>query len=461
MFAIGMGAMMSSMNSSIINVCLPTLVKQLNTDFATIQWVILSFLLVVTGLMLSTGRLGDMVGKKIVYMVGLVIFTLASFLCGFSPSVEWLIGFRVLQGLGGVMMQALAAAIITEAFPPAERGTALGVIGAVISIGIALGPGIGGIMIGLAGWRTVFWVNVPLGLITLIAVYKNVPYSSPTQSGQKFDVIGSLILLLTLTSYSLAMTMGQNMGFRHNLIICLLAGAGTGLLLFVLVESKIKHPMMNLGMFRHAMFSLNLFTGLLVFVSLGGLFIIPFYLELVKGYSPFEMGLLMMAVPIMMAGVAMKAGRVSDKYGSKGISLIGLLFIGGGCLTTSTLDVDTGVVGYLLRLAPLGVGFGLFQAPNSSAIMGSAPREHLGVASGLMALSRNLGNATGIPLFGAVFSIIVFSGIGPGALDSIVSLAPEELVKGIRGAYQLAAVMTIIPFVLSTLAWLDGRRRKV
>jgi len=426
MVAIGLGVIMATLNVSIINVSLPTLVTEFQTDFATIQWVVLSFLLAVTGLMLGVARMGDMFGKKKVYTLGLVLFILGSLLCGFSFSVGWLIGLRTLQGIGGVMMQALGMAIITEVFPSHERGKAMGVMGGLISVGLALGPAIGGILIGLVGWRSIFWVNVPLGMITWVAVRRFVPDTAPGQSGQRFDVIGALILLLTLLFYALAMTLGQNRGFDNRLILGLLTAAGVGLLGFLAVEANVSQPMMDLKLFKNPLFGINLLMGLMVFIGLGGFFIIPFFLELVKGYPPEHVGLLMMVVPAFMGLVSMKAGSLSDRFGPRGISLLGLLILAGGFLTTSSLRADISPMGFLLRLAPIGMGFGMFQAPNSSAIMGAAPLQHLGTASGLLALSRTLGQTTGLPLFGAIFTAMVLT---EGPLSSVSDITGASSMR--------------------------------
>src|ERR671933_1238121 len=177
MLGIGLGVLMFTLDTSIVNIALPTLVKQLNTSFATIQWVVLSYLLIVTALVLGAARLGDMLGKKRLYLIGLIIFTISSLLCGLAPDVGWLIGFRALQGLGAVFISALGAAIITEVFPDSERGRALGIIGAVVSLGVALGPTVGGLLIGIAGWRTIFWVNLPICIFATLIILRFVPSS--------------------------------------------------------------------------------------------------------------------------------------------------------------------------------------------------------------------------------------------------------------------------------------------
>jgi MFS family permease len=213
MAGIGTGVLMATLDASIVNISLPTMVEALHTRFATIQWVILSYALVLTSLVLGIARLGDMYSKKKLYSVGLALFTGGSFLCGLSPGVGWLISFRALQGLGAVMMQALGLAIITEIFPASERGRALGFIGGIVSVGLALGPALGGVLIGLLGWRSIFLVNVPIGLVAAFVVARHVPLLSPARRGQRFDLLGASIMLITLVSYSMAMTLGESSSF--------------------------------------------------------------------------------------------------------------------------------------------------------------------------------------------------------------------------------------------------------
>lgn len=462
MLGIGMGLLMSTLDTSIVNISLPTLVHELNTTLATVQWVVLSYLLVIASSMLGVARLGDMLGKKRLYNVGLLLFTAGSLLCGLSPSVGWLIGFRALQGTGAVMMTALGTAIITEVFPAEERGRALGISGAIVSIGIASGPVLGGILIGTVGWRSVFLINVPIGILAAIIVYRVIPSLSRDESASRFDIAGALILFLTLGGYALGMTLGQEMGFGNAWVIGLLVTSAVGLGIFVAVEASTKDPMIELGLFKNVLFGVNLLMGFLVFIMIGGMFIIPFYLELVKGLPPAQVGLLMATFPVAMGVTAPLSGALSDRFGSRVISLIGLVIIVGGCFLLATLQTDTSVSGYILRMAPLGIGVGVFNSPNNSAIMGSVPRRRLGIASGLLALTRTLGQTSGLPLVGAIFTTLVLAAgpLAPGA--DVTTAAPAALVAGVQGAFRIAGTFVLISTVLAAFAlWFDRRNREV
>lgn len=460
MSGVGLGVLMGTLDAGIVNISLPTLVEAFQTDFASVQWVVLSYLLVITSLMLSVARLGDMLGKKKVYMAGLALFTLGSLLCGLSPGIRWLIGFRALQGVGAVMMTALGTAIITEIVPAAERGRALGIMGSVVSIGIAAGPMLGGVLIGLVGWQAVFLVNVPLGIVTLFMVWRVVPASARRAQGQRFDVTGAVLMFLTLGSYALGMTLGQRLGFERGLIIGLLSGSVVGLLLFVWVEGRVSSPMLDLSLFRNVLFSLNLLMGFLTFIMIGGMFIFPFFLELVQGYPTEQVGLMMSIFPVMMGITAPLSGALSDRFGSRIISLAGLAVIVAGCVAISTLYEEVSVIGYLLRLAPLGIGMGMFQSPNNSAIMGAAPREKLGVASGLLALVRTLGQTTGLPLIGMLFTAQVMAAGGLVAGSDVAAAPPFALVAGVGGTFRVLAGVILLSTLLAGVAlWIDARKK--
>jgi EmrB/QacA subfamily drug resistance transporter len=459
MAGVGLGVLMGTLDISIVNISLPTLVRELNTNFATIQWVTIAYILVVTSLMLGAARLGDLIGPKKVYLAGLTFFTLASLLCGVAPGVDWLIGFRAFQGLGSAMNQAVGVAIITVVFPPHERGRALGIIGGIVAIGLAMGPAMGGLIIGLAGWRWVFLVNVPVGFIAGFVVWKYVPYVQAGQAGQRFDVSGALLLLVTLVCYALAMTMGQHMGFSAPAVLGLLAAAVLGLFLFVFLETHVHQPMIDLTIFRDSLFSMNLLMSFLVFIMNGGVLILPFFLELVMGYSTEKAGLFMMVAPVGMGLVSPWAGILSDKHGPRLISLLGLFVLIGGCLAVGTLHSGVSWFGYILRIAPLGIGFGLFQAPNNSAVMGRAPKNRLGVASGLLNLSRTMGNSTGFPLMGALFAahVIVLSGLPAGT--KLDDLPREAIAAAVAGTYRAAALFGLVVVILALFALKLGRRK--
>ncbi|MEJ2726820.1 MAG: MFS transporter [Deltaproteobacteria bacterium] len=376
-----------------------------------------------------------------------------------ASTVEWLIAFRVLQGCGAVINQALGMAIIVEVFPASERGRALGLTGSIVSVGLAMGPAIGGIIVGLVGWRWIFWVNVPVCIFAIIVVLRSVPAFVPQETRQRFDVRGAVVLLVTLVCYALAMTIGQNMGFSNGLVQALLVTAGVGIAGFLVLERSIDQPMVDLGLFKNTLFSINLVMGLLTFVVLGGgIFILPFFLQLVLGYPPYYIGLLLMVVPTTVGLVAPIAGALSDRYGPRGISLVGLLVLSFGCFSISTFHAQLSAWGYIIRVIPLGLGIGIFQSPNNSAVMGAAPVERLGVASGLLALSRNLGQTTGIPFVGSLFTAISLASARVQSMD-ITALPAKALVAGLSGTYHVTGTVVLVAAGLAFFAFYKERKK--
>eukprot|EP01022_Parablepharisma_sp_SALTPOND_P015740 TRINITY_DN2253_c0_g1_i5.p2 TRINITY_DN2253_c0_g1~~TRINITY_DN2253_c0_g1_i5.p2 ORF type:complete len:489 (+),score=219.82 TRINITY_DN2253_c0_g1_i5:1700-3166(+) len=456
---IGLAVFMGTMDISIVNISLPTLMRELKTGLAAIEWVVVSYALVITSLMLGVGRLGDMYGKKRVFLLGIAVFGLGSLLCGLAPNVWTLIGFRGLQALGAVMMQALGVGIVTEIFPAEQRGRVLGIIGTAVSLGLAVGPPLGGLLIGAVGWRAIFLVNLPVCLLALGVVSRYVPGDYKARDGQSFDTPGAVILFLALISYALGMTLGQHHGFSHGSAPVLLGASGLGAALFLWVEKRSSEPMMPLGLFANPEFGLGLVMGWIAFLILGGVVIMPIYLQVAEGYSPPQVGLFMLVVPVSMGISSPLAGWFADRFGPRLVSLVGLIFLVGGCLAVSGLRLHISPWEYILRILPLGLGLGLFQAPNNSAIMGAAPRHRLGVASGLTALARTLGNTSGVPLMGAVFSVY-FLAAAPGADQSNMAAAPPEaLVAGVDGAFKLAAWLGTSSIAVALLAWFLDRRR--
>ena len=460
MAAVAMGIFLATIDSSIVNIALPTLVRELNTDFATIQWVVLVYLLTLATLILSFGRLGDMVGKKPVYATGFVVFTLGSILCGLSATVSWLIFFRVVQAIGATMVLALGMAIVTEAFPPRERGMALGISGSIVSVGIVLGPTLGGLIIDAWSWNWIFFVNIPVGIIGILMVLQFIPDIKPAGE-QRFDLLGALALFISVLSFLLALTIGQRIGFVNIRILALFATGALFLLLFVLIELRVEQPMIDLRLFNNKFFTTSLITGFLTFIAISGtIILIPFYLENVLGYNTRQIGLLLAAVPIAMGIVAPIAGSLSDRFGTRPIAVIGLSILLVGYYGLSKLHVQTSTFEYLLRFLPIGLGMGVFSSPNNSTIMGTAPRERLGIVSGILAVNRTLGQMTGIAVLGAIWTSRVIAYNGSSVEGGTTNAEPIYQVAGLNDTFSVAVVVILAALSLSVWSYIQDRREK-
>jgi EmrB/QacA subfamily drug resistance transporter len=460
MLGIGIGVFMLSLDVFIVNIALPTLTRDLHASFATIQWVRLIYPLMLSVLVLGAARLGDMWSKKWLYLSGLILFTISSLLCGVAPTVSFLIAFRALQGLGAVFMSALASAIITQSFPSQERGKALGIISSIALLGISIGPTVGGLLIGLWSWHTIFLVNVPIGLIASVVIALVVPEGATPQTKQSFDWVGALLMSVTLSGFALAMTSLQSESKSSQTGLIMLALAFVGLGCFLAVESRLESPMLDLAIFRSVKFSFSLLLNAMKSVVLAGITLIdPFFLELVKHYSAFEVGLLMAIGPISAGLMAPIAGTLSDRFGTRIVSLTGLVLMGCGCLTISTFDSELTVGGYIVRFLPFGLGIGIFNSPNQSAIMGAAPQEQLGIASGLLSLSQNLGQTIGLALMGNLFSLLTLSRRPAQSVMDVTEAPIEALVFGVQMSFRLVAPIVMAATILAAyLWWLEQRK---
>ncbi|HEY3345647.1 MAG TPA: MFS transporter [Anaerolineaceae bacterium] len=457
---VGLGGLMGTIDSSIVNISLPTLEKYFSANLATVEWVILGYALIMTALTLGAARLGDILDKKKLYLAGLALFTSGSLLCAASPSIYWLIGARIVQGLGAALTSSLGFAIITQVFPPQARGKAFGIMGSIMAVGIASGPPLGGLIIGALSWHWVFLVNVPIGLISLAFVTRFVPKLPAPNAQQRFDLPGALIMFFTLGAYALAMTLGQDRGFSDPYVLALLGVGLAGVIVFIVVERRLADPMIDFHIFRSFLFDLNLIMGFLVSSVLAGLFILPYYLEQVKNFSPLWVGLLMMIDPLGLAIVAPISGSLSDRFGSRITSIIGLMVVCFGCLTLGALGMDTTPVGFVLHMIPIGIGMGLFMSPNNSAIMGAVPKERLGITSGLLTLTRLLGQTTGLPIMGVLFSTTVLAAAGLPAGTDVTRAPALALVAGTQGAFHGAALGVSLAIAIAIVAFVVDFRRK-
>ena len=451
LIAIAMAIFLGTVDGSIVNVALPTLVDEFDTTFGVAQWVVLAYLLTQTTLTLMFGRLGDMIGKKPIFTAGFSVFTIGSVLAGLSPTIEFLIAARVVQALGASMIFALGFAITTEAFPPSERGKALGINGTTVSLGIMAGPIIGGMILESADWRWIFFVNLPIGIIGTITAIKFVPNTKP-KGKQRFDFLGAGTFFIGLLTLLLALTMGQRLGFTDPLILGLFATSIVSLGLFISVERRVAQPMLNLRLFKSRDLTVNLVTGFIGFFALAGmLLLLPFYLTDVIGLSPRGIGFVLGAIPITMGIVAPMSGTLSDRIGPRPVTVAGLglmtiaYSIAGFWLEDATTALIVVIVGLII-----GLGFGIFQSPNNSAILGSVPQSELGVTSGMLTINRTTASVTGIAVLGALWAARTAVYAGGGEVADAPAIAQAA---ALADTMIVAAVLVGIALLLALWAW--------
>ena len=440
LIAIGTGTFMSALDGSVVNTILPVVQKAFTSSVATIEWVVTIYLLVLSGLLLTFGRLGDLRGHRSVYIIGFFIFVASSALCGFSPSAGALVLFRGIQAIGAAMLASNSPAILTGNFPASQRGQALGLSATMTYLGLTVGPSLGGWLAQQFSWRAVFYINVPVGTLALILSLVFIPKDAPSEAGRKFDFPGALTFLTGLVALLLGLNKGADWGWASLPVLSLLAAAIVLISLFILIERRSPAPMLDLSLFRHPLFTASTVSAILNYICVYTLlFLTPFYLIQGRGLDTAQAGLLLTAQPIVMAIAAPISGTLSDRIGSRWPGMVGMALLAAGLFVLSRLGPESPFWLVALGLAISGLGTGIFISPNNSALMGAAPKHRQGVASGILASGRNVGMVLGIGLAGAI-------------LTSHLATNPESgLLPGIHYGFLAAAVVAVLGVILAAV----------
>ncbi|KQV87971.1 MFS transporter [Rhizobacter sp. Root1221] len=435
--------LMPSLGISIANVALPTLAHAFGATFQDVQWIVLAYLLAVTTLVVSAGRLGDLIGRRRMLLAGIAVFTAASALCAAAPTLGLLVAARAVQGAGAATMMALTMAFVGETVPKARTGRAMGLLGTMSALGTALGPSLGGLLIAGGGWRALFFVSVPVGALTGWLAFRHLPADRPRASATRagFDPAGTLLLALTLAAYALAMTWGRG---RFGLLNgALLLAALVGAALFVRVEAWAASPLVRLAMFRDRALVGGLSMGALVStVMMATLVVGPFHLSRALGLGAAQVGLAMSVGPLAAALTGVPAGRLADRFGAEPMIFMGLLGMAAGGAVLAMMPAARGVAGYLAPMVVITAGYALFQAANNTAVMADVSPDRRGVVSGLLNLSRNLGFITGASVMGAVFALATAS------ID-ITAATAEAVGTGTRITFAVATLLAVGALVIA------------
>ncbi len=423
--ALAVGAYMAALDNSIVNAVLPVVAQAFNTDLSAVEWVVTTYLLVQGALLLTFGRLGDLWGHKRVYMIGLTAFVTSSVLCGLAPATPFLVAARALQAVGASMVVSNMAAIITRIFPPEQRGRALGTQATTVYLGIATGAPLGGWLTGALGWRSVFYVNIPFGLLALFLAWRVVKADPPEVRRETFDFLGAAVYAAGLIALLLGLNQGHAWGWTSPLTIgCLVLGLAI-LGAWIAIELRMANPMLDLRLFAQRTFSTPVVSSMLNYgATVATTFLLPFALIQGRQLSPAQTGLVLMCQPIVMAITASFSGALSDKIGSRIPATVGMATLSLGLFLLSRLVPSSApVTAIAATLVVTGLGIGLFTSPNNSAVMGAVPQRRRGVASGVLSTARTLGNLLGIGLVGAVFTTALASTDGgPVAVTSAASV---------------------------------------
>lgn len=442
--SVSIGAFMSTLDASVVNISLPTIVTSLNTNLPMIAWVVTGYLIVITGCLLLVGRVADLFGQKRTYISGFFVFTLGSFLCGISNNIYMLIGSRMIQGLGASSLMVNGTAIIATTFPEAERGQRLGMLGSVISAGFLTGPILGGFIIEHFGWRYIFFINLPVGILGILFSFKALMKDSPP-GRIPLDIWGALLFFISISTLLLFLNQVGKALTPFPFIFLIMSLIFLGI--FIVVEAMSPFPLIDISLLRKRLFISSLGAGLLSF-SIGGAhnFVIPFFLQNVLGFSPSKVGMMVFPVSLTVMVMAPLGGRFSDKVGVRIPTTLGLLLTSITIFSFTYLKEDAADYEILWRQIVLGLGIALFNPANNNAIISSLPRDKVGIASSFSALSRNLGLVMGVAL-----------------AEMVISLHPLTHEKGIptlESMNQVWKIVLVIGLLAVFLSWVRGSKEE-
>lgn len=457
LFTVLIMTFMVTLDGSIVNVALPVMSGELNASMGDIEWVASIYLVVTCATILIFGRLGDMIGKVRIFQIGVILFTIGSLLCSISGTLPLLIGARVVQGLGSAAALANNQGIITESFPPDERGKALGFVSTFVALGSMTGPTLGGMILTVLPWTYIFLINIPVGVLSFLIGLRTLPNKKPAKPG-RLDAKGSVLLLLSILLLFGSFTLLQN-GVSLPIIIGIIAGA-VFLALFIMIEKRMDDPLVPIGIFKNKMFSLNLFTMLTAFIAIGANNIImPFYLQDARQFSPGMAGLLMTVIPLITAVMGPISGTMSDHIGSELPTMIGLIFTTVGLALMTMLGIDTTIAVIILFLAVIAVGSALFQSPNNSLVMGSVSRDELGLVGSLAGLVRNMGMSVGITA-GTSLLYSRMSDMAGYRVTNYIPGQPDVFLYGLRSVYIMLAVVVFVGALLTIIRFVYARKQE-
>lgn len=457
MASFSLSMLLTSLSTSIANVALPAIAQSFSASFQQVQWVVLSYLLAITTLIVSVGRFSDMTGRRQLLLFGIFLFTLASMLCSAATSLWLLIAARAGQGIGAAIMMALTMAYIGTTVSSEKSGSAMGLLGTMSAIGTALGPSLGGVLVHGLGWRSIFFINLPLGALTYFLAFRSLPMDREASVivRARFDLLGTVLLILTLIAFALALTLKPNNFGLLN--VTLLAAAAVSLVGFILVEAKAEAPLIQMALLRNPILCAGFAMGILVTtVVMATLVVGPFYLSGALALTAGQVGLVMSSGPIVAALSGIPAGRLVDRIGADRVIVIGLIMMAVGCAVFALLPTRFGVPGYIAPLLVVTAGYALFQAANNTAVLTNTGLEQRGVISGLLNLSRNLGLIIGASFMGAIFAF--GSSVGSAA-NSIISAQPDAVAAGMRMTFTVGEIIVVIAIIVACVSRGLFRRR--
>lgn len=457
---VAVGIFMSTLDGSIVNIALPTIMSDLVAPLSTVEWVLMIYLLTVSSLLLGFGRLSDIKGRRWVYCRGLFIFSVGSLLCGIASNVIWLIAARSFQGVGAAMIMSCTPALIMDTFPVAERGKALGMLGAVVASGLTAGPAVGGLLLHYFSWQAIFYINIPIGLVTAIIVARVLKGgSADVVRTEAFDWAGALLLIFCLSCSLLAITHGYDWGYNSTLFVLLMVSSIASGAAFIWVEFKTLHPLFDLSLFKTRLFTLPILSATILFMSLFTMvFLMPFYLMHPCGFAVNLAGYIMVTPFVALFALAPVSGIISDRTGSRVLCTFGMGILTLALFFLTQLTPGSSPFAIAWRMGLAGVGTAIFIAPNSSTCMSAVPPARRGLAAATVAAARNLGMVTGIAMAGAIFNSVFHTMSGGLSLKVYHPDLEPIFMTAFRYAMLAGAVAAGIGMIL---AFLRGPEKRV
>jgi EmrB/QacA subfamily drug resistance transporter len=445
--AVSVGLFMIMLDNTVVNVALPSMQRSLHLNLADLEWIVAGYALTFAAFMLTGGKLADLLGRRLIFMAGLVIFTGASLACGLAPNGGFLIGARVVQGLGGALMNPATLSIITATFAPRERGKAIGIWAGVSAMALAIGPLVGGLLTEHINWNWIFFVNVPVGILGLVTAPLLIDESRDMSLHQRPDVPGLVTSGVGLFSLTYALIEGNSHGWGSTLILGAFALAAVSLIAFVFLERHQRAPMLDLTLFKNRTFSgantAMLFVGLAMF---GTFLYLTLYMQNVAGYSPVKSGATFLPMTILVILVAPQAGRLSDRFGSRWFVGIGMTLLSVMLLYFSRLGESTTFWELLPGLILGGVGMGMTMTPVTAAAMSSVPIDKAGVGSAVLNSMRQVGGSLGIAVMGAIVAHVAATSLADGDTRTVAFL------NGFHDALRVASGIAFAGAIVATLA---------
>ncbi|MBK5220067.1 MAG: MFS transporter [Thermoleophilia bacterium] len=421
---------MLMLDNTVVNVALPSIQQDLNASISGLEWTVNGYTLSIAVLLVTGGRLGDIFGRRRMFLAGIVIFAVSSATAGLAPDATSLVISRIVQGAGAALMMPGTLSIIADAFPPHERGKAMGTWAGVSALALAIGPVLGGFLTEHVSWRAIFYLNIPVAIVAVLATVFAVRESRDTSVGRDVDYPGVAILTLGLTALVLALVEGNSWGWGSPQVVGLLVGAAVALPAFVFVENRVKAPMVQFDLLSDRNFLGAVVVALVItFAMMGVFFFLALYMQDILGYSPLQAGVRFLPSTLMIVGVAPVAGRLSDRFGPRWLIAGGLVLVAASLFTFSGIAVDSTYLDLLPGFMLLGIGIALTMSPMTSAAMNAVPVQKAGIASGVLSMFRMVGGSLGIAVTGAIFQGLVSSRLDSLLGGSGISAAQRDTVS--------------------------------